>query len=575
MSQRCVCWINVSQNATHRQWKAIIFSFVLLEAGALSVSYRAHLCQAQAYAIIVLAIIAMANMLLYGSLRRDSVVEIKKEVYCADLSKSSHIAVTPGRLSADVVSSYERLYFSQVRLWLPLLVWLVWVAYGALFHSGPHSNNVEHELLVDLGNVGESTPALLKEARLYALAFCGIGSILLTGWFRRDTKDGTSSSVIVPVAEQRWQSLLWLLFALLLFFPSRESTAQALVPSLLAARTALFFVLFVLSESMNRLVHYERWLRCYRAFTQAILVAIQIALGGAKPMTLKEDRIKDMENGIDTMAPPPPAPRLRRPNSATLISSELVKYCSIMQSAWILLASERFYPVAFAQVLAILVTHAHMRKTMIAVARERSTDFFVVNQDPGSLHLPFSSRSGTRNNLPVRRTIDPEDIAAGVTDGEQCLPLPKRRQSPPTSARQAPRASRMALEAVAPAAAESDQIAAHDSDSEEAPRIIMRRKSSASSSAAARAPEPDQSPTHRAAPTQSVESPLYPSPSSANAPSSTSLTMTTTTTTLLSSSRKSESQLRKLALARLGQSPSTTPSPPPAPAPQDDPLQKV
>ena len=566
MSQRCVCWINVSQTPTHRQWKAIVITLLLLEAGALAVGFRAHLCQAQAYAIIVLAIFAMTSMLLYGSLRRDSLVEIKKEVYCADLSRSSHIAVTPGRLSVDVVSSYERLYFSQVRLWLPLFVWLVWVAYGALFHSGPHSDKIEHDLLIDLGNVGENTPALLKQLHLYSLAFCGLASLALTGWFRRDTKDGSSSSVVIPIAEQRWQTLLWVLFALLLFFPSRESTAQALVPSMLAARTALFFVLFVLAESVNRLVHYERWLRCYRAFTQAILVAIQIALGGAKPMTLKEDRIKDMENGIDTMAPPPPVPRLKRPNSSTLISAELVKYCSILQSAWILLANERLYPLAFLQVLAMLFAHAHMRKKMIAVARERSADFFVVNQDPTSLHLPISSRGALRNNLPARHTIDPEDIG----NGEPHL-LPKRRQSPPTTAR--PSSRTLSAAQAPPLLVANDLTAALDSaqeetEEEQAPRITMRRKNSVSPTAAASAPETvrstpattSSSSAHQQqqrAPYPLVASTLSPSPSPENVPPSSS-----------GGSRKTDAQIRKLALARLGQPQSTTTTTPITPSPE-------
>jgi hypothetical protein len=411
MSRRSVCWINVSQRPTHRQAVSIASIFVLLTIGSLAVAFRIYLCQAQAYAIIVLTIIAGSTMLLHTSQRRESLVKIKKEVYCADLSQTSHIAVTPGRLSGTVVSSYEQLYFTRVRVWVPLIVWLVWVAYGALFHSGPHTEHVSHELLIDISNVGDETPAMLRVARLYLLVFCALSSMAITQWFRRrDARESEVTIVKMSEGEQRWQCRIWLLFALLLFFPARESTAQALLPMRLLARTSLFLVLFVLSESVNRLVHYERWIRCYHGFTQAILVAIQISLGKAKTMPLKEERAQELVKCIDKMEPPPPVLEPRKQNSPDLLTNEIVKYCAVLQSSWVLFASEAVYPVALFQVLVFLFMNRRLRQSVVQLVHERSAEFFIVNQDPLTQQLPVTSRNNFRNrNLPTTLLHEEED----------------------------------------------------------------------------------------------------------------------------------------------------------------------
>jgi hypothetical protein len=431
--QRFVCWINVSQTPAHRQHYSIIIAFLLLSAGALAVGFRVYLCQAQAYAIIALSICTMAIVLLNNAHRRDSLVEIKKNVYCADLSKSSHIAVTPGRLSSDVISSYERLYFTRIRVWLPLVVWLTWIAYGTLFHSGKHDESVEHELLIDLAAVGKEIPSALRIIRLYSLSACGLLSVLLTQIYKGR---GTSSIVAMSNSEKVCQTAIWIAFGTLLFFPAIESTAQALVPLRLMARTTLFYILFILSENVNRLVHYERWIICYQPFTQAILIAIQIALGRARPMKLNEERAKELASGVDRMAPPPPVPKLKKPNSIELITNELINYCAILQSAWILVAGETVYAVAFFQVLILLVLHIHMRKRIIAAAQDRSPDFFVVNQTIPPV-LPFTTKNNFAGSFVAQQTANSNNKSSSSsssnnsgedTESEECSP---RKEAPP------------------------------------------------------------------------------------------------------------------------------------------------
>jgi hypothetical protein len=402
----------------------VLFGYILLAIGALCVGFRVYLCQAQAYAIIALSIITMIITLLHNAHRRDSIVEIKKNVYCADLANTSHIAVTPGRLSGDVTSSYERLYFTRIRVWLPLIIWLAWIAYGTLFHSGKHADHTEHELLIDLASVGNETPALLRTGRLYTLALCGLASTLLTQYFRRNP---SSTIVAMSNTEKTLQCILWLVFGALLFFPAIESTAQALLPLRLIARTSFFYTLFILNENLNRLVHYERWLCCYQPFTQAILVAIQIALGRAKPMRLSEDKAKELALKIDKMAPPPPMPELKRPNSSELLSSELVNYCAVLQSAWVLVAGDSIYPLAFLQVVFVLAMHIYMRKRIVAVAQERSPSLFVVNQQIPPV-LPFTTKNNSGTNFVSQQLVDSPDNSR-----EECSPRIDTLAPPPIS----------------------------------------------------------------------------------------------------------------------------------------------
>lgn len=412
------CWLNVSQNPSHRHYRSILAVFTMLVAGALAVGFRVYLCQAQAYAMILLTIVAAIMALLHNAQRRDSIVKIKKEVYCADLSDVSHIAVAPGRLSGEVASSYERLYFTRMRTWVPLVVWLIWVAYGSLFHSGKHVEHSPHELLIDLAGVGEQVPATLRVARIYLLAFCGIGSVLLSLFYRRRDERNPESTVLkMSEQEQAWHSRLWILFSFLLFIPSVDSTAQGLLPLRLVARTTMFYVLFVLSESFNRLLHHERWLRNYKPFTEAVLVAIQIALGRAKPRKLKEQKERELAAALESMEPPSPIVNPRKSNAHDMFTSEIVKYCAVLQSAWVLVANDSVYPIALLQTLFLLFMHAKVRRTVIATSQSQANDLFVVNSK-GTPVLPVTSRNNSSNNLVSR-----------MPDAEPKCPLP-----PPSSA---------------------------------------------------------------------------------------------------------------------------------------------
>ena len=430
MSQKKVCYINVSQTPMNRQAKSVVTAFTLLLLGSLSVGFRAYLCQAQAYSIIALSIFSACLFLVHESQRKESLVEIRRGVYCSDLSQTSQIAVIPGRLSVEVVSSYERLHFSRIRIWIPLLVWLAWIAYGALFHSGRHAEHIVHELLVDLAAVGESVPELVQRFRIYLLVLCGFASLAATNLarFRTGTEFG---------ARQRdTQGVVWAFFLLSLFLPSIESTAQALVPTKLFARTTFFFVLFVLSESLNRLVHYEHWLVNYHDSTRAILIAVQIALGRAKPMKLNKDKVSDLSTQIDSLSPSLPV-ESRHVNSADLLKSEIIKYNCVLQSAWLLVASESAYPFAFVQLLAVLALHIHIRKRIAAHIAEKQSGYLCVNHESTATSiLPVTSR----NNLDER--LVPLNNDPSSDEESKCPPPP-----PPDSRRQS-RSRTLASDAV-------------------------------------------------------------------------------------------------------------------------------
>ena len=541
MSKRSVCWINVSQIPTNSQRWSIIAIFIPLVVGSLAVAFRVYLCQAQAYAIILLTIIAISTMLLHTSQRRESIVKIKKEVYCADLSQTSHIAVTPGRLSRAVVSSYEQLYFSRVRVWLPLIVWLVWVAYGSLFHSGEHNDDIHNALLVDLTNVGADTPKALRLARLYLLAFCALGSMCVTQYFRRrESREPESTIVKMSEAEQRWQCRFWFLFGVLLFFPAQESTAQALLPTRLLARTGFFFVLFILSESLNRLVHYERWIRCYHSFTQAILVAVQISLGKAKTMPLKEDRTKELVKCIDKMEPPPPVLEPRKQNSPDLLTSEIVKYCAVLQSSWILFASEAVYPVALFQVVLLLVMNKRLRNSIVDLVNERA-EFFLVNQDPLTQQLPVTSKNNFRNAVVLARS-PPE-----AKKDDTCLP------PPPTSVSSRHRApSQIDRPVSSPKPSVKDAPERGRSESTPIPMILKSSSIDPLPKVVVRqTPVPRTLSIPRSTPHQPQRAPSPPPPPPPPVPDSTSDDISTTTSVSPPRPRMSDNQVRRAALARL------------------------
>lgn len=409
MSEKKLCYINVSQMPMNRQARSAMVIFATLMLGSLAVGFRVYLCQAQAYAMIALSIFSVCIFLVHKSQRNESVVKIMRGVYCSELAQTSQIAVIPGRMSVEVASSYERLHFTRVRVWIPLFVWLAWVAYGSLFHSGRHSEHVVHELLVDLAAVGEGVPALVQRFRVYALVLCGFASIAATNLarYRQDSRERDSQGVI------------WVVFLVSLFLPAIDSTAQALVPAKLAARTAFFFVLFLLSESFNRLVHYELWLANYRETTRAILIAVQIALGRAKPMKLNRDMVGDVSKQIDSLS----SSTSTESSGSDLMKSKVVKYNCVLQSAWLLVASDVAYPFAFLQVLLILALHVHIRRRILANIAEKQSGYLCVNHGQTSV-LPVTARNNLDEPL-LASTNDPAN-----DDERKCQPaLENRRQS--------------------------------------------------------------------------------------------------------------------------------------------------
>lgn len=463
MSQRRVCYINVSQTPMHRQARSLFAALLLLLAGSLAVGFRVYLCQAQAYAIIALTLAAACVFLVHSSQRKDSVVKIRRNVYCSDLSQTSQIAVVPGRISADVVSSYERLYFTRARIWLPLFVWLAWIAYGALFHSGQHAEHIVHELLIDVAAVGEQVPELVQRFRVYLLALCAFASLAATNVARFQRTAAAAASASAAAAsvsdssestsrEKETQAVVWVVFILSLFLPAIDSTGQALLPARLAARTAFFYVLFVLCESLDRLVHYERWLVAYRDPTRAVLVAMQIALGRAKPMTLRKSKVNDLSSQIEALSPPSPLVEPRHPHSADLLRSEAVKYTSVLQSAWLLVASESAYALAFAQVLLVLALHVHVRRRIVAHIRDKQHGYLCVNQDPHTVQqtapiLPLTSRISS-DEQHVRSEPAPMPATSDPSSDEE----PAQSQWPPPPTVLSPALASALAPAPAPAA---------------------------------------------------------------------------------------------------------------------------
>jgi hypothetical protein len=363
----------------------------------------------------------------------------------------------------------------------------------------------------------------------------------VTQYFRRrESREPESTIVKMSEAEQRWQCRFWFLFGVLLFFPAQESTAQALLPTRLLARTGFFFVLFILSESLNRLAHYERWIRCYHSFTQAILVAVQISLGKAKTMPLKEDRTKELVKCIDKMEPPPPVLEPRKQNSPDLLTSEIVKYCAVLQSSWILFASEAVYPVALFQVVLLLVMNKRLRNSIVDLVNERA-EFFLVNQDPLTQQLPVTSKNNFRNAVVLARS-PPE-----AKKDDTCLP------PPPTSVSSRHRApSQIDRPVSSPKPSVKDAPERGRSESTPIPMILKSSSIDPLPKVVVRqTPVPRTLSIPRSTPHQPQRAPSPPPPPPPPVPDSTSDDISTTTSVSPPRPRMSDNQVRRAALARL------------------------
>jgi len=362
-------WLNVSQRPARRYAARSGVVLALLTGGALAVAYRTTLCQLQAYAILLLSIVALGLAVQHASLRRECTVEVLRSPYCIECKGESRAAMVIGQFVSAVSSNYERFYMRVPRLHLALVAWLAWIAYGSLFHGARH-NAAEDAYVARVaaalssGAVGSAVAAHLREARVVVLWLNALYSLLVEHWRVRTI--GTPVHQQQQSAAHRALQSTGLFFALL-FAPTAESTAQSLSPLSALARTALFAALFFADETLGRAHQYAAWINSYTASYRVQLVGLLMALGSAKPHRPSKSRQVD-DVVIPLHGAASASPIVGRRFS---LDGKLAEWAVVVRCAWLLVANNGALALGLVQLALTLALLAVVRRDTLRTARAK------------------------------------------------------------------------------------------------------------------------------------------------------------------------------------------------------------
>lgn len=321
-------------------------SLALLSVATLAFSARLVLCQLQAYVLLALGVVALLLYVRADCDQHEHSVVALRSPWCLDCSSISRAAILSGARAARVRSNYERLYWSAPRPYLMLAVWLMWIAYGSLFHSAAHQAHEDEFFALWLRSLWKGwnasdasiVVALFRTLRRFLLLGGALYSIL-TDYFALTSAPQRS-------APGAWHVHAALLFFALLFMPTSGSTAQALDTLTLLARTHLFVALFCVSEQIDAELRYWCWVAQYDSSYRRMLVSAQMALGLVESRSLKSNI--DAENIIPDRPPILSGTRLS-------IAVPLARLSVVVRSAWILFADNSMIFYAELQLIAMLV----------------------------------------------------------------------------------------------------------------------------------------------------------------------------------------------------------------------------
>jgi hypothetical protein len=366
-------WVDVSCAPSYERFRPFIISLVVQIFGCIGVAYRVHICKMPAF--VVLFVGALSGMLYLNAkaLRKERSIKTFRSIYSLDFANVTTVAYAVGTDVKLTSSNYERLHFFPVRIWLMLLLWVAWILYGAVFHSGEHVHT-EDELLRDLTGVGTETPHLLRVTRLYVLAVNAIAAIFYAS--RTLVKPSESlergfsmlpggSGVADDPTDRNsggWPMFFTTVFFVLLFLPTPDSTPQALHPIQLLSRTLVFDALFLSSELFDRTLHYAFWLVSYTKSMADMLAGTQMALGRVVRKPLLTTGAGNGDH-LDAIAPPPVA--LAEVFRSFSLVQTLSQWSIVVRSAWILVASAEVHYLALVQLLITAILVIRMRSSAI------------------------------------------------------------------------------------------------------------------------------------------------------------------------------------------------------------------
>jgi len=375
-------WIDASRAPSWTHLSAFLGAATVLVVGAFGVAYRVYWCRMPAIVALGVGVLAAVLYVRAKAMKRDRSIKTVRAVYSLDYANVTQCAFAIGRHIQLTASNYERLHYAPLRLWLLLLLWIAWIFYGAVFHSGEHVHT-EDSLLIDLTGVGGDTPHLLRIARLYLLALNAAASI----WF--DAALPTRDDILERGGESsdgHDKSLLFtIVFVVLLFFPTPDSTPQALHALQLMSRTLAYAALFLACELFDNSLHYLRWLTVYSKSTADLLAGMQMALGNVvrRPLQQPQQQQQPQQSGA---TPPLVVSDVMRSFN---LRSTLAQWSVIVRSAWILVASAEVNYLVPLQVLFMLALLTRMRAS-VTVSVATNTSLLRLSHTAGGLTPPPS-----------------------------------------------------------------------------------------------------------------------------------------------------------------------------------------
>lgn len=321
---------------------ALIASIVLLAAG-LAIVYRTIWCQIQAAAIILITIAALLCKERERKERVELGIKQQSLVYCMCCQRTNQTALTFGSrvaLQQHDSTIYEKLAVPVFGCSLMLLVWVIWIAYSALFHEGAHEAAVNQEIEVIFG-FSEQLPPVLHTIRTFLLFMMAMLSLFAN----------TTFAV--------WHMAAVLLCALL---PPSTATAQTLTLGELTARTALFCSLYVVAETYEMNLRHNLWIRNSRNERNSLLVAIQNAfkrdIESARAKTIAQQRVPEQRAiYIDVLSESEVGRSYNLCNSVASLATGL-------RSCWILLVPREAAPLAIVQIIIMLFLIYSERKKL-------------------------------------------------------------------------------------------------------------------------------------------------------------------------------------------------------------------
>lgn len=391
-------WVCMALHRTGHRTSDLVAALGSLTLAIFAISHRSFWCQIQAYTVIGLFGIAFALFVRQYKRRMHECATVRSDSYCVDCRSESRASIYVGACMHREASIYESLYPRPVDLWLVVLLWAIWVCYGALFHDGKHVSEENKLLGSATGSLaGEMLPAALRLLRILLFFLASVVS-----FFASETSG--PAHVIVTLA--------------LCLFPDAMSTPQALDTGELAVRTFVFVGLFLASEALERVRPYAAFVCTFDKDSSVIVVALQMALRKAPRRSissqwtscLRASETSPHEHG--SSAEERAEIETRRTAARTFARAR-----SSLRSLWVLVVSPVSFGFALVQVFLVYLIVWYHWSRVHATVRAKSNLLRSSNAPP----VPVKKRSAGKTVLPFGKKNDSGD--------EQPLPPPSQLES--------------------------------------------------------------------------------------------------------------------------------------------------